>query len=488
MALPPPSALVSLSNGWRMTPRRVFSLLALLAIVVLLLMSSPSSEPDSSSPAATSSTKKQHENKASAAVPVAVSVDAEPVKEEVLVAERPIFPTKPSPPKKAPAAIDERLGAGAAADDAHEAKNGPVAERPAAAVDDAHDHPVAAENAHNDIDESEVDPPVRNDSHHEGAPTSPPPVFVKQPSEYGPLYDPKLPVDTATSVLVLIPTAPSAADALARKNVRSTWGNKMRGARPALPLIPPAPGVPASHGVGRLFFLVGTKGQPASVIAALEAEARATGDMVLLPHFTESYAGLSAKMIEVHNWVRDNRARAWPALRYVFKTDTDAWLNVPALFNMIATAPSEKTVIGYKYLHNTRQMQGKWANPEYSSPIYPQYAAGAGYLYTPDIADWVSINARSGWLKPLPNEDAVLGIWLAGTHVQWIHSRYFKPLVERARRITRLPSYLCDDRDILIHHLTDEGVSNLQHWFETCGSPCEATCMAKEREREQKKM
>ncbi|KAJ3360699.1 UDP-Gal betaGal beta 1,3-galactosyltransferase, polypeptide 6 [Allomyces javanicus] len=308
------------------------------------------------------------------------------------------------------------------------------------------------------------------------APRYPPPV-----AERGPLFA-NLPECTTCTLLVVVPTSYNDLENNYRATVRSTWGALLRTLQHKSPHI-----ASPANATAKLLFFVGTKGLDATAAAKLRAEADQHNDLQLLD-FEESYQGLSAKMVLIHEWIHDNRA-AFPELRFVFKTDTDVWFNVPSLMQLVDKHRPTQTMIGFKYVNNVRLLKGKWANPEFSSPVYPQYMAGAGYLLSPDIASWVATNARAGWLKPLPNEDAVLGIWLAGSPVEWIHSSKFKHFVDPRRpgRITRLHPYLCNDDDILFHHLTDDGIRILHQSFQTCGSPCEATCAQLEREAKERK-
>lgn len=35
---------------------------------------------------------------------------------------------------------------------------------------------------------------------------------------------------------------------------------------------------------------------------------------------------------------------------------------------------------------------GKWADFEFSAPVYPRFACGAGYILTRDLIDWIVMN------------------------------------------------------------------------------------------------
>ncbi|KAI9188115.1 hypothetical protein H9P43_002506 [Blastocladiella emersonii ATCC 22665] len=443
MVLPPPGSVTASPSG-RINARRVL-LVGLLVLGAFLYLSLSAPTPEDPLLAAGSTAAAASAAKAPVAV-VADGIVAAAVGAHHAKATASLVPT-PSPaaaasPSATPAAAATKAPPAAAAPAAKDAK-----QADASSDDEADD----------EVDESPAAPPA-----------APP---------RGPLYAGLTP-DASTTLLVVVPSSYSAMENSYRKVVRSTWGKWLREYRHASPHI----AAPATNASAQLFFFIGTRGLSASALAELRAEHAATGDLVFLD-FEESYRGLSAKMVLLHEWVHDNRA-AWPALRFVFKTDTDVWFNVPELMRLVDTHRATQTMIGYKYVNNVRLLKGKWANPEYSSPVYPQYMAGAGYLLSVDIASWVATNARAGWLKPLPNEDAVLGIWLAGSPVDWIHSAKFKPLIDpnQPQRITRLASWVCRDDDILFHHLTDEGIRRMHASYAECGSPCEATCRELQRE------
>ena len=54
---------------------------------------------------------------------------------------------------------------------------------------------------------------------------------------------------------------------------------------------------------------------------------------------------------------------------------------------------------------------GKWADQQYSSTIYPQFACGSGYILTRDLVDFLILNRKQ--LRRYQGEDISMGIWLA---------------------------------------------------------------------------
>jgi hypothetical protein len=281
-------------------------------------------------------------------------------------------------------------------------------------------------------------------------------------------YWANLAIDPFVTLLVVVPSTGSAEETNYRKVVRETWGRRI------VERTHSTPHLPRGKARGMLLFFFGTKGFTRDRIEELEAENDIHKDIVFFKDFEDSYVNLSAKMILIHEWFQDNK-ESWPSMRMILKTDTDVWFNVPKMMHLVDQYGTRKTMVGYRYANNARLVSGKFANLEYSGRFYPQYMAGAGYLLTPDISEFVVTNYRSGWFHPMPNEDAMLGIWISGTDVKFVHSPHFKPLIEYVK-ITHMPKWLCHDNDILFHHLSAEGIRSLEHWFSTCGSPCSATC------------
>uniref|UniRef100_A0A9J8DJN8 Hexosyltransferase n=1 Tax=Cyprinus carpio carpio TaxID=630221 RepID=A0A9J8DJN8_CYPCA len=54
---------------------------------------------------------------------------------------------------------------------------------------------------------------------------------------------------------------------------------------------------------------------------------------------------------------------------------------------------------------------GKWQELEYSSPVYPAFACGSGYVVSRDLVQWLASNAQH--LKAYQGEDVSMGIWMA---------------------------------------------------------------------------
>ncbi|KAL7752136.1 hypothetical protein RI367_002179 [Sorochytrium milnesiophthora] len=271
-------------------------------------------------------------------------------------------------------------------------------------------------------------------------------------------------------MLIAIPTSANKEEATYRQVIRSTWGAVLTANSKS----------PATHPLFkqvRLLFFIGTGGLSSSARTQLEEEQAQNDDLVLLD-IDESYRDLSRKMVVIYSWIASQMPKRYPELKWILKTDTDVWINVRNILTFFDQYKPVRTFIGYRYLDNIRLLQGKWANPQYSSRYYPQYMAGAGYIVSADIVEWVQQQSAAGWLKIMPNEDALMGIWFAGMDVAWVHSPRFKPFIDPRfkERITHLPDWACHDDDVLLHHLSPAGIQEIHHYYTTCGGPCAKSC------------
>jgi len=54
---------------------------------------------------------------------------------------------------------------------------------------------------------------------------------------------------------------------------------------------------------------------------------------------------------------------------------------------------------------------GKWRELDYTAPVYPSFACGAGNVLSADLVRWLALNADH--LKLYQGEDVSMGIWLS---------------------------------------------------------------------------
>lgn len=72
------------------------------------------------------------------------------------------------------------------------------------------------------------------------------------------------------------------------------------------------------------------------------------------------------------------------------------------IFNLFFVSFRKKWAVNY---------YGKWADDSYTSPVYPHFACGSGYILTRDLVEWLNLN--SNHLHQYQGEDVSMGIWLS---------------------------------------------------------------------------
>ena len=268
---------------------------------------------------------------------------------------------------------------------------------------------------------------------------------------------PAIPViEDEFNTLIVIPSITTQVQYHYRKAIRSTWKKTL----------------PSSM---KLLFFIGKSGLNNQDQNALKLEASQNDDMVLLD-IKEDYDQLSRKMVFIYKYIDDN-LHLFKGVKWVFKTDTDVWLNGPKLESLLLDYEPSKVVIGKAYKNAPVLRTGAWANTEYTSSNYPMYMAGAGYVISYDVVSWLVKQDKQGWLKYMNNEDALMGIWLAGLNVDLINIESIRPNIFAHNRKFRrpLPKY-CDKDSILIHNLSRRGVLITAETWLQCESPCLDDC------------
>ncbi|KAI9136181.1 hypothetical protein BKA69DRAFT_1105698 [Paraphysoderma sedebokerense] len=168
----------------------------------------------------------------------------------------------------------------------------------------------------------------------------------------------------------------------------------------------------------------------------------------------------------------------FPNLKWLFKTDTDVFISLPTLYNLTYQYEPRKIILGHKLVNTPVLRSGKWKS-DYSSNWYPVYVAGAGYLMSFDVSRWIGENYENGWLNMLSNEDAALGIWVAGLGITLLHSDDVitgtgsNALFTSAEDLCERKKVLLDRGSVfLIHHLTLEGLRSVGEKVKKDGKYC----------------
>eukprot|EP00834_Sanchytrium_tribonematis_P004390 NODE_213_length_12556_cov_0.937063.p5 type:complete len:325 gc:universal NODE_213_length_12556_cov_0.937063:3058-2084(-) len=269
--------------------------------------------------------------------------------------------------------------------------------------------------------------------------------------------NPRLVLNPGISMLVVIPITNTDIEKEYREFIRNTWKKTL----------------PENT---KLLFFLGIKGHYRWELDQIDDEIAEFGDIIKL-NFKESYKDLSLKMAMIYQWIYESSQNTYPNLKWIFKTDTDVWFNPTGFFSIIKNLPSERLWIGSMNTEAGVLRRGAWANPDYTSIKYPHYNAGAGYGLTIDIVSWIGENFKLGMLKIMPNEDALVGIWLAGLNVRIIDTPYILPQIGRHGKKLDSPwANKCSKKAFLIHNMSLKGLKDSFVRYKKCGTTCAKEC------------
>lgn len=172
-------------------------------------------------------------------------------------------------------------------------------------------------------------------------------------------------------------------------------------------------------------FLIGQT-RNSVFMSLLKQEMRKHRD-VLLGSYFDTYRNLTLKVFHGFYWA-DNFCRP----DFVLKTDDDCFVNTKLLYLMLSnfTIMKSDLYVGNVYLNVEKRMvvrntRSKWSLKwtEYAERYYPAYASGLGYIISGDVLS--DIVKLSKYYRPLPNEDAFVGILMYHLGVKPIKSQRF---------------------------------------------------------------
>ncbi|CAL8347464.1 unnamed protein product [Lota lota] len=206
------------------------------------------------------------------------------------------------------------------------------------------------------------------------------------------LNQPGLCKDRRPLLLVLVPVAPG--DWTSRDVIRRTWGARQGSGPRANDLL--------------TVFYVGLSAEP-GVQDKLTAESREHGDIIQMD-FVDSYHNLTIKTLMIMNWV----TTFCPDATYGMKVDADIFVNVYYLVEVLRGYPTEGFITGSVIRDGKprRDRGNKWyvSEDEYPDPYFPPYVAGAGYVFSTDVAKKISLASR--YVPMVPLEDVYVGLCL----------------------------------------------------------------------------
>lgn len=194
------------------------------------------------------------------------------------------------------------------------------------------------------------------------------PYFVAYPHQYSLILDEPSSCGQQSPFLVLmIPVAPYNKEA--RDIIRNTWGKETT-----------VFGKTISH-----YFLLGLSGEESGPLQEQVVKESQKHRDILQSSFVDSYMNLTIKTMVMFEWLRSH----CPNTTYAMKIDSDMFLNVHNLVDMLLNAPKRLYMTGLVARDATvlRDPSSKWFLPEsaFPDPTYPPYALGLGYVFSLDL-------------------------------------------------------------------------------------------------------
>lgn len=196
-------------------------------------------------------------------------------------------------------------------------------------------------------------------------------------------------------LVLMVPVAPQQLEA--RDAIRSTWGNES---------------VVQGKNITVLFML-GLRGdtEEAKEQERLSSESLRHHDLIQ-SNFKDTYKNLTTKTMVIMDWL----ATRCPQAAYAMKIDSDMFLNLENLMNMLLApdTPKENYMTGMVMYNRpvVRNQNSKWYVPKelYAEDVYPTYLLGMGYVFSNDLPE--KLVKISEDIQPFNIEDAYVGACL----------------------------------------------------------------------------
>uniref|UniRef100_A0A667YNI6 Hexosyltransferase n=1 Tax=Myripristis murdjan TaxID=586833 RepID=A0A667YNI6_9TELE len=216
--------------------------------------------------------------------------------------------------------------------------------------------------------------------------------FVEYPHEYHfVINEPEKCKQQKPFLVLMVPVAPQ--NRGHRNNIRSTWGNEST----------------VLGKVVKLFFLLGlpTGKGAEQVQQQVLQESREHQDLIQ-SDFVDCYKNLTIKTMMILEWLDSYCSSA----SYAMKIDSDTFLNLDNLINMLLNAPKINYMTGMVECNAvvSRDPSSKWYLPVevFPEPKYPCYSIGMGYILSLDLPRKVVHSSKHN--KALYIEDVYLGM------------------------------------------------------------------------------
>lgn len=216
--------------------------------------------------------------------------------------------------------------------------------------------------------------------------------FVAYPCTYGyVLNESERCQNDKPFVVLMVPVAPHNREA--RDAIRTTWGSEKM----------------VMDKVVSLFFVLGQSGHEGreELQRKILQESEEHHD-IIQSDFLDSYKNLSIKTMVIMEWLATYCQNAV----YAMKIDSDMFLNVGTLVNVLLKAPTENYMTGLvaRGAVVNRNPNSKWYLPknEFPEDFYAPYALGLGYVLSTDLPKKLIEGAKH--IKAVYIEDVFLGL------------------------------------------------------------------------------
>ncbi|XP_060727988.1 UDP-GalNAc:beta-1,3-N-acetylgalactosaminyltransferase 2 [Tachysurus vachellii] len=187
---------------------------------------------------------------------------------------------------------------------------------------------------------------------------------------------------------------------------------------------------------------------------ALQEEIRTYGDIVFVD-VVDTYRTVPYKLLYFYKW-----AVKYADFSLLLKTDDDCYINTDKVLMNIDYKSLMRSNLWWGNFRQNWAVDrvGKWQELEYTSPVYPAFACGSGYMVSRDLVDWLASNADK--LQVYQGEDVSMGIWMAAVQVQTYQDAGW--LCEKECYVDMLSSPQHTVKEL--HFLWDQK--------RVCGNPC----------------
>ncbi|XP_034026897.1 beta-1,3-galactosyltransferase 2 [Thalassophryne amazonica] len=219
-------------------------------------------------------------------------------------------------------------------------------------------------------------------------------------------------------LVLMVPAGP--VEAAARHAIRRTWGS-------------------AGSSTLTLFYLGLPAEGDSSIQTELEAESSKHADIIQMD-FKDNYKNLTVKTMMMMSWL----STYCPHASYAMKVDADNFVNVFYLLKRLSSSPRQDFITGSVINDGRprRNRNSKWflSEDDYPEDSFPPYVAGAGYIFSSDLAAKISWASR--FIRIIPLEDVYVGLCLRVLAVRPVYSRILI-LLRNLFEITKLEYNRC---------------------------------------------